>query len=256
MKELQTVAGERRRKPWQTGNEFIGKLARRFFDGFGASDGTIVGWLPAEGDDEALWHMVHGDDADEEDLDETELAFAIANHRENRDEMTAEEREYAADLRRRRRRGGRRTRRRAAAAAAATTRTAMASATTTTTTTTTATTIATTVGRAFGRGKSRSGLSRGRKGLSREVVIAPASKRLWSSAGARAWVAALRPPKSAAAVALAVTALRQHCREFGVLREGKERGMLRSEKNFQMRSWYHAGAFSGSHPLADPKKGK
>ena len=69
-------------------------------------------------------------------------------------------------------------------------------------------------------------------------------------------MAALRPPKSSAAVALAVTALRQHCREFGVLREGKERGMLRSEKNFQMRSWYHAGAFSGSHPLADPKKGK
>ena len=126
------------------------------------------------------------------------------------------------------------------------------------TTTTAATTTATraTEDEAFGRGKSRSGLSRGRKELSREVVIAPASKRLWSSAEARErWVAALRPPKSAAAVALAVTALRQHCREFGVLREGKERGMLRSEKNFQMRSWYHAGAFSGSHPLADPKKG-
>ena len=57
VKGLQTVAGEaHERKPWQTkGNEFIGKLARRFFDGFGASDGTIVGWLPAEGDDEALW---------------------------------------------------------------------------------------------------------------------------------------------------------------------------------------------------------
>ena len=43
VKGLQTVAGEaHERKPWQTkGNEFIGKLARRFFDGFGASDGTF-----------------------------------------------------------------------------------------------------------------------------------------------------------------------------------------------------------------------
>ena len=84
---------------------------------------------------------------------------------------------------------------------------------------------------AFGRGKSRSGLSRGRKELSREVVIAPASKRLWSSAEARErWVAALRPPKSAAAVALAVTALPAALPRVWVLREGKERGMLHREE--------------------------
>lgn len=35
------------------------------------SDGVIVGWLPPDGEDEALWHMVH-DDGDEEDLDEYE----------------------------------------------------------------------------------------------------------------------------------------------------------------------------------------
>ena len=30
--------------------------------------GTIVGWLPPDGEDDALWHVVH-DDGDEEDLD-------------------------------------------------------------------------------------------------------------------------------------------------------------------------------------------
>ena len=45
---------------------------RRFFDGGAASDGRVVRWLPAEGDDFALWHMVH-DDGDEEDLEEDEV---------------------------------------------------------------------------------------------------------------------------------------------------------------------------------------
>lgn len=34
--------------------------------------GTIVGWLPPEGEDIALWHVVH-DDGDEEDLEESEV---------------------------------------------------------------------------------------------------------------------------------------------------------------------------------------
>jgi len=38
--------------------------------GYGASDGKITGWLPAEGEDPPLWHMVHGNHEDEEDLDE------------------------------------------------------------------------------------------------------------------------------------------------------------------------------------------
>ena len=54
-------------KPWhQEGHEYIGKPVRRFFAQWGASDGTVTGWLPAEGADAALWHIVHGDDADEE----------------------------------------------------------------------------------------------------------------------------------------------------------------------------------------------
>jgi len=89
------------RKPWRTdGHPLIGRSARRFFaagDGTSfASDGKIVGWLPAEGDDETLWHMVHGEDADEEDLDEKEAHFAMANFVEGRSEMTPDEAEYAA----------------------------------------------------------------------------------------------------------------------------------------------------------------
>ena len=38
---------------------------RRFFDGCAMSDGVIENWLPAEGGEAALWHMVH-DDGDEE----------------------------------------------------------------------------------------------------------------------------------------------------------------------------------------------
>ena len=85
------------RKPWRKdGHPFIGKTARRFFAGWGASDGVIVGWLPPEDDDPALWHMVHGDNEDEEDLDEAEAQFAIDNMRENRAEATPEEVEYLA----------------------------------------------------------------------------------------------------------------------------------------------------------------
>ena len=87
------------RKPWRhEGSEHIGKRARRFFSGYGASDGVIDGWLPSDGDDPALWHMVHGDDADEEDLDETEVAFALDNFVSDRDEPTAEESSYLAQF--------------------------------------------------------------------------------------------------------------------------------------------------------------
>ena len=92
VRSLQTVADVTERKPWRPdGQEFIGKNVRRFFnavDGFLVSDGKVTGWLPPEGDDEALWHMVHGDDLDEEDLDETEARFALANYNEGRTEPT------------------------------------------------------------------------------------------------------------------------------------------------------------------------
>ena len=38
--------------------------------------GTITSWAPAEGDDQALWHVVHAD-GDEEDLSENEAIAAM-----------------------------------------------------------------------------------------------------------------------------------------------------------------------------------
>lgn len=44
--------------------------------------GTIVGWLPPEGEDIALWHVVH-DDGDEEDLEESEVKDSLVENSEN-----------------------------------------------------------------------------------------------------------------------------------------------------------------------------
>jgi hypothetical protein len=47
----------------------IGLRVRRFFPGFGKSDGTIVAYLPPEvNEGECLWHVLH-DDGDREDID-------------------------------------------------------------------------------------------------------------------------------------------------------------------------------------------
>ena len=61
-------------------------------------NGTITGWLPAEGGEEALWHMVHEDDSDEEDLDELEVGWALANAKEERVAPCADEAAYLAKL--------------------------------------------------------------------------------------------------------------------------------------------------------------
>jgi hypothetical protein len=58
-------------------SEFIGAQARRFFKGFGRSDGTIVAYLPPEKNDNvALWHMEHSD-GDSEDLELHDLQKAL-----------------------------------------------------------------------------------------------------------------------------------------------------------------------------------
>ena len=40
-------------------------------------DGTVMKWTPADGEDQALWKVIH-DDGDQEDLDKEQLAAAIA----------------------------------------------------------------------------------------------------------------------------------------------------------------------------------
>jgi hypothetical protein len=64
--------------PYQTrGSDFIGRKVRRSF-GKRVVVGTIVGWLPPEGEDIALWHLVH-DDGDEEDLEEAEVQDSLVD---------------------------------------------------------------------------------------------------------------------------------------------------------------------------------
>jgi hypothetical protein len=61
---------------WQTsGHAFIGRrVARRF--GEGLSFGYVNKWVPQDGVDMALWHMLH-DDGDEEDLEEWEVTESL-----------------------------------------------------------------------------------------------------------------------------------------------------------------------------------
>ena len=76
------------------GHEWIGEIVtRRFAPANGAvryMDGCLVKWAPADGDDEALWHLVMFD-GDEEDLDKREVREAI--------EMRAERQNQAAKKR-------------------------------------------------------------------------------------------------------------------------------------------------------------
>ena len=70
---------------WRAEGREVGRqtgppLLRRFDK---PSAGVIVRRLPADGDDEALWHMVH-EDGDEEELDEKEVKEALRNEAEVR----------------------------------------------------------------------------------------------------------------------------------------------------------------------------
>jgi hypothetical protein len=68
---------------------FLGKKCRKFFQGHGKSDGTIIAYLPKEYNEGiALWHMAH-DDGDSEDFDyndvQTTIKYYDLNIQENDD---------------------------------------------------------------------------------------------------------------------------------------------------------------------------
>jgi len=237
--DLQRLPDVNERKPWRTeGHEFIGQSARRFFPGVGASDGSISGWLPPEGDDPALWHMVHGDDDDEEDLDETEALFAIESYSANRLEPTAEESAYLAKFQ---------------------TESAVDG-----------------VddngdygvdddaedddeadqpqeGRSMGAVTSKRSGGRDRHG-SGSGGVSSVRKRLWWSAESRErWLNALQGTPSIAMVGLAAVALRQHCQGFGLfIGSAREAKVLpkgsRDDMEVQLQSWCWAGAFGVVKP--------
>ena len=82
--EARKRSAEEAAEGWRAeGHKWVGKRVLRYFDGDKPSAGVIVRWLPADGDDEALWHMVH-EDGDEEDLDEKEVKEALRNEAEAR----------------------------------------------------------------------------------------------------------------------------------------------------------------------------
>ena len=243
------------RKPWRTdGHPMIGKMARRFFANHGASDGRIVGWLPPEGEDAALWHMVHGDDADEEDLDEIEAAFAIANYKEDRLEPTGEEAAYLAQFE-------------AEAAAARADEPAgeemkdsddeeMEEA-------------EADMDYAPARGDNLFGGydagTRSGRG-ERQPRISPGQKvkkPLWVTAESRErWLGTLQGTPTVSAVALAAVALRMHCRDFGLIAESNKSSakLTRDDIELQLHSWCHATAFGakkgGQMLKAKKKKGR
>ena len=60
----------------ESGSEWLQRrVATRHGNGV-VSVGTLTKWVPADGEDEALWHMAH-DDGDGEDLDEAEVEAAL-----------------------------------------------------------------------------------------------------------------------------------------------------------------------------------
>jgi len=239
VRDLQGLPEPHERKPWRKeGNLHIGKSARRFFASLatggathGFSDGKIVGWLPPEGKDEALWHMVHGEDADEEDLDETEVAFAIANHADGRLEPLAEEVEYLAQFE----------------------------------------PHLTKEGEDDEEGDEDIEMhdddgadddwnpelknplyqpERATRGSDRLSVpcVTPGQKvkkALWITAECRErWLAVLQTPTpSVASVGTAVVALRQHCKAFGLIHEPRAAKLTRDDFELQLHSWCHANAF-------------
>ena len=82
-RSLQTEEDEKEKEVWLTeGHPFVGKKVRRLFNNVsGAVDGKITKYLPANGKQPALFHMVH-DDGDEEDLEYVEAKEAINNAKE------------------------------------------------------------------------------------------------------------------------------------------------------------------------------
>ena len=64
---------------WLTQGPYIGTRCLLHFKNIGDSGATVTHYVPAAGEDAALWHVRH-DDGDEEDLDEQEVKDAIQRH--------------------------------------------------------------------------------------------------------------------------------------------------------------------------------
>ena len=197
--------------------------------------------MPPEGDDGALWHMVHGDDKDEEDLDEREVQFAIQNYRDDLKGMGEEERAYLAEYRASLKTGeaepmdeeeeGEEEEEEEPMAVEDDEDAWMPD------------------HAAPRRGATRSGLARGAEThvppSKVELRAAGLRPRLWNSRECRErWTAALKPARSVASVSFALHVFRQHCQAFGIYTEQKGQPRLkRAALDTAIRCYYHPGAF-------------
>ena len=270
---LQAADETSERPPWRTlGHEWVGKPGRRFFiretedDGKGEaaaaedepadmghlmSDGRIVAWLPAEGDDPPLWHMVHHD-GDEEDLEEYEAAFAIGAAGENRLEPNALEVEY---LQRMKEKAEEEEARRAAEEES--------------------------------EGEEEESEEEeeeeeddddesddddegGRRRRGGKQAAPPPSDsfphagsalldhtKLWRSSEARArWTAAMKSTESFHMLTLGLACLKQHALAYSALQECKPHSSKRRELSAVLEAWYHAGAFQTAAKPSKSAAGK
>ena len=68
---------------WQlSGHRFIGERVSRIYPNGLTAIGTVQKYLPPDGDDEALFHILH-DDGDKEDFDGYECFAAMEQYRKN-----------------------------------------------------------------------------------------------------------------------------------------------------------------------------
>jgi len=219
---LQKAPDVPERKPWRhEGSSYIGKQTRRFFPqggGFVHSNGVLTGWLPAEGEEPALWHMQH-EDGDEEDLEEFEVVWAIESFVESRTEPVEEE----------------------AAAAVKAAKEAEAEAAKE------AAKEAKRAAREDGEDSDDSGDGRGKGDANAKAHEAHGdSERLWLSSECRErWQAALQEAKTSAAISLSLTALKVHSGRFAPLLRKCPKSSKRQleEPSALADSWYHEGAF-------------
>ena len=163
---------------------------------------------------------MHGDDQDEEDLDEMETRFAIESFTENRSEPTVEETEYLSQFQ----------------------------------------TVEPQVeeeelGDELGDETADGGAASSyRPPPAAHLAGGLGKKRLWSSKESRErWHSALQSPRSVAAVALSIAALRHHCMVLGMYADPKSR-LKREDVYFQAASWHHAGAFGQQQKEKKKKK--
>jgi hypothetical protein len=173
--------------------------------------------------------MVHGNDEDEEDLDETEVVFAMQDYAEDRQQPTPEAIAYAEMWRAE------------AAAEAAAAAEAEAEAAKVEVEVEEAEAAA-------GGAPPPAVLSTSRASSPKPTSAArPASRhRLWQSVEARErFRACLRQARSPALVSLAAKSFRAHCAAFGTLGWRPARGKGDEETHLALSAWVHADAFTG-----------